>query len=66
MRESLGRSAKLHGSGDLQAALQELAIAEQHARAAGDKGALATILLQRIDWLREIGLIFPHWGLIID
>src|ERR1035441_9453450 len=52
---SLDRSVQLYCSGDLQAALQELAVAEQHARTLGNQSQLVNILVQRAGWLREAG-----------
>src|ERR1039457_2403917 len=52
---ALDRSVQLYCGGDLQAALQELAVAEQHARALGDQIQVVNILVQRAGWLREAG-----------
>jgi CHAT domain-containing protein len=57
MFKSLALATALRSQGDSAGAVKELVHAEQLARAAGDMSFLATVLIQKAGWLREMGYV---------
>lgn len=55
MMKSLGLASALRTQGDPAGAVKEIGHTEQLARAAGDMSFLASVLIQKAGWLREMG-----------